>query len=57
MIIIEIWYEVLGNTGHGCVHPGRRARAARIRRKVEADPSKPQVIKMLRGAGYIFSPS
>ncbi len=57
MIIIEIWYEVLGNTGHGCVHPGRRARAARIRRKVEADPSKPQVIKTLRGAGYIFSPS
>jgi two-component system phosphate regulon response regulator OmpR len=32
-------------------------RIARIRRKVEADPSKPQVIKTVRGAGYIFSPS
>ena len=32
-------------------------RIARIRRKVEADPGKPQVIKTVRGAGYIFSPS
>ena len=32
-------------------------RIARIRRKVELDPGKPQVIKTVRGAGYIFSPS
>jgi len=31
-------------------------RIARIRRKIEPDPSKPQVIKTVRGAGYIFSP-
>ena len=30
-------------------------RIARIRRKVEADPGKPQVIKTVRGAGYMFS--
>jgi two-component system, OmpR family, phosphate regulon response regulator OmpR len=31
-------------------------RIARLRRKVEADPCKPQVIKTVRGAGYIFVP-
>ena len=31
-------------------------RIARLRRKVEADPSKPRVIKTVRGAGYIFVP-
>jgi two-component system phosphate regulon response regulator OmpR len=30
-------------------------RIARLRRKVERDPGKPQVIKTVRGAGYIFS--
>ncbi len=29
-------------------------RIARIRRKVEADPAKPQVIKTIRGAGYKY---
>ncbi len=30
-------------------------RIARIRRKVERDPAKPQVIKTVRGAGYLFA--
>jgi two-component system phosphate regulon response regulator OmpR len=29
-------------------------RIARVRRKIEADPKKPQVLKTVRGAGYIF---
>lgn len=31
-------------------------RIARIRRKVEPDPGRPQVIKTVRGAGYVFVP-
>ncbi len=30
-------------------------RIARLRRKIEADPAKPEVIKTIRGAGYLFS--
>ncbi len=29
-------------------------RITRLRRKIEAEPSKPQIIKTVRGAGYIF---
>lgn len=32
-------------------------RIARLRRKIEADPDKPQIIKTVRGVGYIFIPS
>jgi two-component system phosphate regulon response regulator OmpR len=32
-------------------------RIARLRRKIEPDPAKPQTIKTVRGAGYIFVPS
>jgi DNA-binding response OmpR family regulator len=32
-------------------------RIARIRRKVERDPAKPQLIKTMRGAGYMFVPA
>jgi two-component system, OmpR family, phosphate regulon response regulator OmpR len=32
-------------------------RITRLRRKIEADPAKPQVIKTVRGAGYIFIPT
>jgi two-component system OmpR family response regulator len=28
----------------------------RLRRKIEKDPKKPQLIKTIRGAGYMFSP-
>jgi DNA-binding response OmpR family regulator len=31
-------------------------RITRIRRKIEPDPAKPQVIKTVRGAGYIYAP-
>jgi len=31
-------------------------RITRIRRKIEADPAKPQAIKTVRGAGYVFTP-
>jgi len=31
-------------------------RIARLRKKIEADPDKPRVIKTVRGAGYIFIP-
>ena len=30
-------------------------RIARLRRKLEKDPSKPRVIKTVRGAGYVFT--
>lgn len=31
-------------------------RIARLRKKIERVPSKPEIIKTVRGAGYIFSP-
>lgn len=32
-------------------------RIARLRRKIERDPAKPQVIKTVRGTGYVYEPS
>src|ERR1700752_1290863 len=32
-------------------------RIMRIRRKIEPDPTKPAVIRTIRGAGYLFSPA
>ena len=31
-------------------------RVTRLRRKLEVDPAKPQLIRTVRGAGYIFVP-
>jgi len=31
-------------------------RIARLRRKIEKDPTKPQILKTIRGAGYMFVP-
>ena len=31
-------------------------RIARLRRKIEKNPSEPKVLKTVRGAGYVFSP-
>lgn len=31
-------------------------RIARLRRKIEKDPSKPRILKTIRGAGYMFVP-
>lgn len=36
--------------------PYDRSIDIRITRKIEADPSKPQIIKTVRGAGYMFVP-
>jgi two-component system phosphate regulon response regulator OmpR len=33
------------------------SRIVRLRRKIEEDPTKPQVLKTLRGLGYMFVPS
>ena len=32
-------------------------RIMRIRRKIEPDPSRPTVIRTIRGGGYVFSPT
>jgi DNA-binding response OmpR family regulator len=53
--------ETLLDLAYGyCSEPFDRSidvRITRIRRKVERDPEKPQLIRTMRGAGYMFMPS
>ena len=42
---------------HGDWEPFDRSidiRISRLRRKIERDPGKPEILKTVRGAGYIF---
>ena len=32
-------------------------RITRIRRKIELDPTKPDCIRTVRGAGYVYNPN
>lgn len=50
---------LLETTSHRSRDPFDRAidlRITRIRRKIEPDPSKPTVIRTVRGVGYMFVP-
>ncbi|HEY5760720.1 MAG TPA: response regulator [Steroidobacter sp.] len=44
------------NRDHGPFDRSIDIRIARLRRKIERNPAKPQAIKTLRGAGYMFVP-
>jgi len=43
-------------TASGSLRRSIDIRIARLRRKVEADPENPQVIRTVRGVGYMFVP-
>lgn len=50
--------QLLDQAHHGSWDPFDRSidiRIARLRRKIETDPARPEVIKTVRGAGYLFS--
>lgn len=51
--------QLLNLTQHRDWNPFDRSidiRIARLRRKLEPDPNKPQIIRTLRGVGYMFVP-
>jgi DNA-binding response OmpR family regulator len=50
--------QLLQSTRHRDAAPYDRAidmQIARLRRKIETDPDHPQIIKSVRGAGYVFT--
>ncbi|MGH8352431.1 MAG: response regulator [Pseudomonas sp.] len=52
--------QLLNLTQHRDWNPFDRSidiRIARLRRKLEADPDKPQIIRTVRGVGYMFVPN
>ena len=52
--------QILNLTRHRDWDPFDRSidiRIARLRKKIEPDPDKPQTIKTIRGAGYMFVPN
>ena len=48
--------ELAHNRGWEAFDRSIDIRIARLRRKIERDPGKPQVLKTVRGVGYLFSP-
>ena len=51
--------QLLGYTRNRDWQPFDRSidiRIARLRRKIEADPEHPQIIKTVRNAGYMYLP-
>ncbi|MGG5819594.1 response regulator [Falsiroseomonas sp. HW251] len=53
----ETLLELAHNRGEEHFDRSIDVRIARIRRKVEAVPERPAVIKTIRGAGYVFDPN
>ncbi|RWP35301.1 response regulator [Mesorhizobium sp.] len=53
--------ERLFELAHGrATEPFKRSidiRITRLRRKIEIDPAKPEIIRTIRGVGYLFAPS
>jgi DNA-binding response OmpR family regulator len=52
--------ELLETTRNREAGPFDRAidvQVGRLRRKIEVDPQKPEIIKSVRGAGYVFTPN